>query len=392
MPEVIHSLFRGDTVKLLLDHVSESSGGGLKVRQRAAVIAIAMVLTAAVAFILVYGVPTAPPPTAPPIAKADSDGDGLTDDREKTLGTDPHDPDTDNDGLKDGEEVDTYKTSPVDFDTDGDGLGDGEEVTKYQTDPRDPDTDNDGLDDGKEVKSYGTNPSKADTDGDGLNDRVEVENYLTDPLDPDTDGDGLTDGDEVTIYDTDPRDADSDDDGLKDGQEIDKGTNPNDADTDNDGYLDGEDIFPLFDACLEIYMSYWKEWRAGDGIWGAGDPYFVVDIYIYRDGSWILFNTTVIDVEDDIVEAWGLFTLRINIPDDVRYVRIVIDAWDADADADDHYDLNGHDPSLYALEIEYDVLSGSITVEGNGLDDGEEPAENLTDAYAEVIISTTSCS
>jgi len=71
-----------------------------------------------------------------PKAKADTDLDGLTDDEEQKYGTDPKNPDTDNDGLKDGDEVKTYGTSPVDFDTDGDGVGDGDEVLKYETDPK----------------------------------------------------------------------------------------------------------------------------------------------------------------------------------------------------------------------------------------------------------------
>ncbi|MDO8617899.1 MAG: calcium-binding protein [Candidatus Uhrbacteria bacterium] len=35
----------------------------------------------------------------------DSDQDGLTDEQELKLGTDPHNPDTDGDGYPDGEEV-----------------------------------------------------------------------------------------------------------------------------------------------------------------------------------------------------------------------------------------------------------------------------------------------
>ena len=63
----------------------------------------------------------------------DSDGDGLTDEREQELGTDPRVADTDGDGLSDGEEVNEYGTDPMDPDTDGDGLDDGDEV-RGQTD------------------------------------------------------------------------------------------------------------------------------------------------------------------------------------------------------------------------------------------------------------------
>lgn len=41
----------------------------------------------------------------PVIPPADTDNDGLTDEQEKSYGTDPNDPDTDGDGFKDGEEV-----------------------------------------------------------------------------------------------------------------------------------------------------------------------------------------------------------------------------------------------------------------------------------------------
>jgi len=43
-------------------------------------------------------------------------------------GVNPTNPDTDGDGLSDGEEVNTYNTDPTNPDTDGDGLNDGEEV------------------------------------------------------------------------------------------------------------------------------------------------------------------------------------------------------------------------------------------------------------------------
>ena len=58
----------------------------------------------------------------------DSDGDGLTDQEEKELGTSITNNDSDNDGLFDREEVEVYKTDPLKKDTDGDGNNDGEEV------------------------------------------------------------------------------------------------------------------------------------------------------------------------------------------------------------------------------------------------------------------------
>jgi hypothetical protein len=61
-------------------------------------------------------------------APKDSDGDGLSDDEEIKLGTNPNSPDTDNDGLTDREEVKVYGTNPLNADTDGDGYTDGDEV------------------------------------------------------------------------------------------------------------------------------------------------------------------------------------------------------------------------------------------------------------------------
>lgn len=58
----------------------------------------------------------------------DTDGDGLTDQEEAELGTDPNKVDTDDDDLFDREEVRVYKTDPLNPDTDGDGYLDGAEV------------------------------------------------------------------------------------------------------------------------------------------------------------------------------------------------------------------------------------------------------------------------
>lgn len=57
------------------------------------------------------------------------------------------DPDDDNDGVSDVDEIQRYCSKPFDADSDGDGLPDGEEVRR------------------------GTNPTSSDTDGDGLDDR-----------------------------------------------------------------------------------------------------------------------------------------------------------------------------------------------------------------------------
>ena len=62
----------------------------------------------------------------------DSDGDGLTDDEERRLGTNPFNSDTDGDGISDGDEV-RLGLNPLRADTDGDGIIDGRD--KYPLDP-----------------------------------------------------------------------------------------------------------------------------------------------------------------------------------------------------------------------------------------------------------------
>lgn len=173
----------------------------------------------------------------------DFDDDGVGNKRELEEGTDPRAPDTDRDGLTDGEELNVYHTNPNRTDTDNDGLSDGIEVHEHGSNPSLSDTDDDGLTDKEEVNVYGTDPTDPDTDDDGLRDGQEVENHETDPTDPDTDGDGLQDGREVKFYQTDPTDPDTDSDGLNDNAEVNEHkTNPTDPDTDDDGLRDGAEV------------------------------------------------------------------------------------------------------------------------------------------------------
>ena len=158
-------------------------------------------------------------------AQGDSDGDGLTNDREAALGTDPLQPDSDGDRLPDREEVEARLTNPLDTDTDDDRVQDGDEVLTSQTDPRNPDMDGDGRLDGDEIAG-GSDPRNPDTDGDGLRDGDEIK-LQSDPRNPDSDGDGLQDGRESATCPL-ARDPDSDDDGIVDGRDLDpcNATNP----------------------------------------------------------------------------------------------------------------------------------------------------------------------
>ena len=207
--------------------------------------------------------------------------------------TDPNNPDTDGDGLTDGEEVNVLGTDPLDTDTDDGTVDDGTEVangTEPVSTPSDDvsgqDSDGDGIPDAEEP-TVGTNPLDADTDDDGIPDGEELTAGL-DPTNPDTDGDGIQDGTETGVTDpvadpdgagplmgtnpftfmpdadpsttTDPLDADTDNDGLTDGTEDANQdgaspntiggtgtdgsgeTDPNNPDTDGDGLTDGEEV------------------------------------------------------------------------------------------------------------------------------------------------------
>lgn len=135
----------------------------------------------------------------------DSDGDGLSDEYENSIGTDPENPDTDGDGMPDGWEV-HHNFNPLINDANGDADGDGlTNLEEYQwgTNPHNPDSDSDGLPDGWEV-DYNFNPLDDGTtdvvngpDGDPDNDKFSnLQEYLagTNPRNPDTDGDGIPDG------------------------------------------------------------------------------------------------------------------------------------------------------------------------------------------------------
>ena len=67
--------------------------------------------------------------------ETDLDADNYADALEPDLGLDPSNPDTDADGVADGDEITIYGTDPTVADTDGDGALDGEELFATHTDP-----------------------------------------------------------------------------------------------------------------------------------------------------------------------------------------------------------------------------------------------------------------
>lgn len=158
----------------------------------------------------------------------DSDDDGIDDDTELALGTDPLRADTDADGEPDGAEV-ADLAQP--HDDDGDGSIDALESA-------DVDEDGDGTDaeaDSDEDDPCVPSTNACDTDLDGLSDGDE-DWVGTNPLDPDSDGDGEQDGDE---------EQDSDGDGVSDALERD------DTDEDGDGTVDEFDAADD-DPCVPV--------------------------------------------------------------------------------------------------------------------------------------------
>lgn len=142
-----------------------------------------------------------------PDYEKDTDGDGLPDFYEDEIGTDKNIVDTDGDGLTDYEEEFDTLTDPLIYDSVISGVPDSDVdldedgfTNKYEleigTDPYFEDTDFDGLRDDEEINTYKTNPVKRDTDEDGITDGDEILLGLN-PLKKDSDDDGINDSEEV---------------------------------------------------------------------------------------------------------------------------------------------------------------------------------------------------
>ena len=266
-----------------------------------------------------FGVGTSP-------IRPDTDGDGLRDGDEFTYGTNPLNPDTDEDGLDDGAEIEAG-ADPFKSDTDGDGMPDVWEV-RYGLNPNykyDASTskDSDGLSNLKEYQ-LGSSPILNDSDGDGLSDYVENSNGTSLIL-LDTDGDGLDDKDEYQRG-TSGINADSDRDGLNDGWEVkwsfnprnsgsndgnndtdgdgvtnieeqSLGTSPRVKDTDGDGLDDGEEV-----GCYRNRYASENDWASVSNGWTSLSldvdeemKFFYLDIYGNND-SLTIRGETIYDV------------------------------------------------------------------------------------------------
>jgi hypothetical protein len=158
----------------------------------------------------------------------DPDRDGLPSGQEGALGTDPHNPDTDGDGLTDGAEVDGV-TIRERFEVCGRKARTSIRVT---TDPLRKDTDRDGLNDGTEVKGYTIKQRVVTRNGTFV-----IGKTRSDPTRKDSDRDGLKDSAERSgkankrfhRAKSDPRTCDTDRGGISDGAEIRARSNPADV-------------------------------------------------------------------------------------------------------------------------------------------------------------------
>lgn len=260
--------------------------------------------------------PPNPPGTLTPLQAtsaehSDSDGDGVSDGLEQTLGGDPRVADlanlvdTDRDGLVDGleslsypvrfrqmtsreESLDLVCVLVCDVQTNFDFEGGADSL------PSVADSDGDGLGDAEE-RDLELHPRRSDTDEDGLTDFEEVRGFelrdlgviTTDPLNQDTDNDKRTDGEEagrsrpwvVTVWlpdrapfevFTDPLRSDTDLDGLLDGDEQTFLSDPTNFNTDGDPRRDVTEVFGetrtnVPDLHVEVQFGSISVIQAGDG-------------------------------------------------------------------------------------------------------------------------------
>jgi len=132
------------------------------------------------------------------LTNPDPDGDAVPSTTERTIGTDPNDWDSDDDGLADGFEHERRTeegTDPLHADSDGDGLLDAEEI-RIGSSLTVADSDGDGLSDGEEA-------CRVDEDGVFRGGWLATQAgsfwVCSSPLDPDADRDKLPDSMEKTL-------------------------------------------------------------------------------------------------------------------------------------------------------------------------------------------------
>ena len=285
------------------------------------------------------------------------------------FGSDPNEPDGDNDDDNDG------------YDADRDGeISQEEKYTNLEeyynnTDSKDPDTDGGGAWDGWEIH-YGFNPRNAtddqdDSENDGLVNEWEFL-WDTDPYVVDSDQDGMPDGWEHTYSfpaggcGLDPSDfgdqhGDADNDGSDNLREYNEGTDPCDSDSDDDGDPDGGDPPPLppgeppgtkpdtgrTDGEVTIYEIFdpplmsLKRWVTQDALYydsSLADPY---TMYIY-DTNKVEIEPTGTTNYTHVFEGW--LWMGVTLTTDL-YTPIPSVAPDAD--------IIDYDPNATGVEVSF---------------------------------------
>ncbi|MUH73642.1 choice-of-anchor L domain-containing protein [Psychrosphaera haliotis] len=269
----------------------------------------------------------------------DTDGDGLTNNVEATLGTDPNNPDSDGDGINDGVEV-VDQNNPVDSDNDG------------VIDALDPDDDNDGIATAKEDANLDldNNPTTqpTDTDGDG------IPNYL----DTDSDADNITDSIEAGASI-----LDSDNDGIVDSIDVDA---TGGLDANNDGV---DDLVAANNFDSGTPADYINVDSDGDGI---PDYFESGSVFVDTDGD-------LIDDKFDVNQTLGTDVNGDGIDDNVAAANsdqdTANDSVDLDSDNDGIPDAVEAGVSMVDTDNDgildvFDVdQTGGLDLNGDGVDD-----------------------
>ncbi|MBT4066509.1 MAG: transglutaminase domain-containing protein [Euryarchaeota archaeon] len=303
----------------------------------------------------------------------DSDGDGITDEDEILLGTDPELRDTDNDGLDDDVddcpdgETNWESTIISDFDGDGcldftedddddnDGVTDG--IDQCDTselgwissqsddndadgchDDGDADDDNDGWSDTKEAQC-GTNhlsslSQPADYDGD----------MICNIVDTDDDNDGVNDENDVFPYDS-TEWLDYDEDGIGDNYDL---------DDDNDAVLDIYDLNPTRDAAMYLNLTTFTTHTKMDYFDDYAEVYFCIYVNGLDHGC-IPDQNSYLSLQTG-TNYWINTSIYIDLNESVREHNIQISVWDSDAWDDDPIDISS-DPDWDTEVIIFDSVT-----------------------------------
>lgn len=346
---------------------------------------------------------------------SDADVDRLPAWHEAYLGTDPNDPDTDDDLIMDGDEVWITGTNPTlpstagngtsDYaafiaasgytgDMNANGIPDSHEselwgLYKTRAEMEALDTDGDGLSNWTELWAGGypyfrvrvdgqwrvysgfiaLNPNNPDTDGDGISDFYELQagTHLL-PLAEDADRDGLpafatdTNGQNPVAIDPDDTAPDTDGDGLPDGFEwlyIGKKEASTDTDYDNDTVPDFDDVV-----------------HGGSPHGGNVDEDYVSDTEeIYTFGT----HPSRYDTDDDGLDDWVETLGPILLPNEFHPTNPA----SKDTDGDGLTDLEEHAAQWFfplataAGETFNPTLADT---DGDGTPDWQEAAPDLVDS------------